>query len=450
MAKYTNYLRKDPFSSFSQLHIDPSFYKKVVVPIINALNKPLKSQRIEHSSQEYSITTILGALLGYSQNTGPQILERKLYSILKEDTVRFVKDTRILPHPSQVNKYVNTFSMEDADSALLKVNKGVLMYLMTYGIVPKKIKIAFDFKKQLYYGDKNDPYVIGIKAEKGTKAAHFWHSCAIIAKGMELLVGSQMVESRTHKKAFVEKLIDYLESLGFIVEFVAMDKEYYDKDVMSYLDSKGITYDVPARECKKLKAAKEEALKDPNKRVQDYEIKGKHVKGKGFDPYKFKIGFYAKKGLRFNTLRSIHRKNPAAIAEILSNIFVLATNQAIYAPSPQRKYKFYKLRGDYRDRWRFETANREENPFLIPSCSKIPEVRNLYFVIALLLYNLWVIANLFLHRKKPQQAKEPKAFFIVYVHDLFLAILQFYLGYDPPQSEFCRTEELNIMREIIM
>ena len=450
MSNYTNCLRKDPFSSFSQLNIDLPFYKNVLVPILNALIKPLEGKRIEHSSQEYSMTMFIDALLGYSQNIGPQILEQKLYSVLKEDAMQFVKDTRILPHPSQMNTYTNMFSMEDANNALLEVNKGVLTYLLTYRIIPKKIKIAFDFKKQLYYGDKEDPYVIGIKAEKGTKKAHFWHTCAIVVKGFELQVGSQMVKTRKQKEDFVKKMVEYFESLGFIVELTVMDKEYYGKEVFKYLTSKGIPYVVPVRESKKLKALKEEALKSPKKRIQSYGIKDGYAKGKGVLYHNFKISFFAKKGLRFDALRAKYRNKPKELSEVLADIFVLATNQESGAFLPQKKYKFYKIREDYRDRWRIETANREVVPFITYSTSKIPEVRNLYFVIALLLYNLWVIANLFLHKKKPRQAKEPKAFFIIYVHDLFLAFLQFYLGHDPPQSGFCRTEELNIMRCIIM
>jgi len=267
MAKYINYLRKDPFSPFSQLNIEPSFYKKVMGPIINGLYKPLNHQKTEHFSQEYALTIFLDALMGYSQNSGPQILERKLYSILQEDAALFVKNTRILPHPSQINKYVNKFSMEDADNALSSASEEVLTFLLARGIIPKRIKIAFDFKKELYYGDKDDPFVIGIKAENGTNAAYFWHECAIIVKGIEIAMRSQMVDSRTNKVAFVEKTVDFLEALGFLIEFVAVDKEYYNKDVMSYLNSKGIAFAVPVRESKKLKAVKEEALKDPKKRV---------------------------------------------------------------------------------------------------------------------------------------------------------------------------------------
>jgi len=75
MSKYNNFLRNDPFSSFSQLNIDPFFYKNIMVSIIKSLCKPLQGNKIEHSSQEYSITMFFNGLFGFGQNTGTQILE---------------------------------------------------------------------------------------------------------------------------------------------------------------------------------------------------------------------------------------------------------------------------------------------------------------------------------------------------------------------------------------
>jgi len=64
----------------------------------------------------------------------------------------------------------------------------------------------------------------------------------------------------------------FLESLGFKVELIAMDKEYYQKWIFKYLDGKNITYIVLVRESKKLKGMKEAALKNPKDRVQTYEM----------------------------------------------------------------------------------------------------------------------------------------------------------------------------------
>ncbi len=445
MPVYNTYLRKDPFSSFSQLTTNPSFYKNVLNPILLSFSKPIQGHGTEHLSPEYSIAMFINALLGYSPNVGTQILENRLSSILKDDLRHFVKDTRVLPHPSQMTKHARTFSMEEANTIFLNFNKTILLYLFNAGTIPKRLKIAFDFKKKLYYGDKEDSHVIGTKAEKGTTKANFWHTCAIVLKGRELHVGSEMVEKRGDKEIFIKKMVEYFKSLGFIVETSVLDKEYYTKEIIDYLSSEKISYIIPVKESETLRLKKEEALKNPRKRVQEHQIKGKHVKGKGYSPVKFKIGFYAKKKLRFDSLRAKYNKNEKNVTKILTDIFVLATNQEISLPTSQKKYKFYKVRSDYGDRWRIEVTYRESIPFFTYTTSKNPEVRNLYFVIALFLYNLWVIANLFLHGKKPWVSKEPKAFFCVYLHDILLSYLQVHVGRTPPSSSFCREKELKTM-----
>lgn len=423
MAKYKNYLRKDPFSPFSQLNIDSKFYKNIVFPILNSFSKSEEENGTKHSSEEYSITMFLNALLGFSPNTGSQILERKLNALLNNDLEKFIKQTRILPHPSQMNKYARKFSMEEAENILFEIDKNVLEVLLKQKLIPRKIKIAFDFHKQLYYGEKNNPHVIGILAEKGTKKAFKWHTCAIILKGYEMQIGSKMIQKGEKKEPFIQRMVEYFESLGFIIELSVMDKEYYIKEILKYLDSKGIPYIVPVKEPKKLSTLKEKALKKPKKRVQTYKMKDGYVRGKGYNYYSNKIGFYAKKNKRFNILRAQFRNKTRKKEAILSDIFVLATNQEFHVPVIKKKYKFYKIRSEYGGRWRIEIAYREENPFITYSTSRIPDVRNMYFIIALLLYNLWVIANILLHKKKSWQKKEPKAFFMVHLQDILLSIL---------------------------
>ena len=163
--------------------------------------------------------------------------------------------------------------MEEVESILLEINGKVLGVLLKYKLIPRKIKIAFDFHKQLYYGEKNNPHVMGILAEKGTKKAFKWHTYAILLKWCELQIGSKMIQKGEKKEPFIQKMVEYLESLGFIIELSVMDKEYYGKEIFKYLDSKGITYIVPVKESKILSTLKEKALKKPKKRVQTYRMK---------------------------------------------------------------------------------------------------------------------------------------------------------------------------------
>jgi len=334
--------------------------------------------------------------------------------------------------------------MEELDNKLFENNKKVLKILLKHHLIPRKINIAFDFKKELYYGEKDNPYVIGILAEKGTKKAFKWQTCAVIIKGVELQVGSKMMQLGEMKEPFIRNMIESLEAEGFSINLSVMDREYYAKEIFKYLHSKGITYITPVKDYKTVKAKKEEALKNPHKRVQPYRMKDRYVRGKGYTHYSHKLGFYAKNNKNFNKLRAQYHHKTRKKEDILKDIFVLASNQEFSAPTVKKKYKFYKIRRDYGDRWRIETSYRETIPFVTYSTSKLPEVRNLYFIIALHLYNLWILMNLFMDKKNSWQKKEPKAYFRECTKDVFLLALQTRLGVDPPDSEFCRVQDINL------
>jgi len=442
MHNKNNYLWKNPSSSFSQLNLDTRFHKNFLVKIIKSFCKPTRKRYDGHTSEEFPIVTLFNALVGNSQRTGTQILNHKLETLLMDNSSPLMDKGRIIPHPSQMREYAKAFPMKETNQVFLEVSKEVSLSLLENKLIPRKLKIAFDFHKDLYYGAKDNPYVIGIKAEKGTKKAHFWHTCSIILKGREMQVGSEMWKKGEKAGVFVQKMVKFLESLGFIIELIAMDKQYYQKWIFDYLDNKQIDYIVPVKESKTLRTMKEAALKDPKARVQPYQMKGTYVKGKGYSSVKFKVALYGKKGINFGTLRAQYRNRTRPLSEILADIFVLATNRVIHAPSVKKKYIFYKTRSDYGDRWRIEINYREGNPFIMYSTSADPNVRNFYFVLSLVLFNFWIIANLLLHKTRYWLAKEPKAYYKEDLKRVLLSAFHYFMNTGPPLPKFCRTKEL--------
>ena len=442
MSSKNNYLWKNPRSSFSQLNIGARFNKKFLVYLIKSFCKPVRKRYDGHSSEEFPIVTLFNALVGNSQRTGTQILNHKLETLLKNKSPSSRDTGRILPHPSQMRGYAKSFPMEETNQTLLDISREILPLLQEKELIPKKLKIAFDFHKKLYYGKKDNPYVIGIQAEKGTKKAHIWHTCSIILQGRELQVGSKMRKKGEKAGRFVKQMVEFLESLGFIIELIAMDKEYYQKWIFDYLDQKFIEYIVPVKESGKLRQMKEAALKDPQARVQTYKMKGRYVKGKGYSFAKFKVAFYGKKGINFSKLRAQYRNGTRPLNEILADIFVLATNRVIHSPSIKKKYRFYKTRSDYGARWRIEINYREGNPFIMYSTSADPNVRNFYFILSLLLFNFWIIANLRLHNKRYWLIKEPKAYYKEDLKHVLVSAFQYFMNTGPPFSVFCRTKDL--------
>ena len=105
--------------------------------------------------------------------TGTQILNRKLSVLLDNSSSQSTKNGRIIPHPSQLRDYVSGFSMEETDRTFLSISKEILLLLLKQKLIPRKLKITFDFYKELYYKKKDNPHVIGTKAEKGTNKLTF-------------------------------------------------------------------------------------------------------------------------------------------------------------------------------------------------------------------------------------------------------------------------------------
>jgi len=80
----------------------------------------------------------------------------------------------------------------------------VLKLLKAYRLIPKKLKIAFDYKKDFYYEKKDFPYIIGTLAKRRwIKKALKWHTWAILVKGIELYMASKMVQKRDDKPIFI-------------------------------------------------------------------------------------------------------------------------------------------------------------------------------------------------------------------------------------------------------
>lgn len=92
-------------------------------------------------------------------------------------------------------------------------------------------------------------------------------------------------------------MIEFLESLGFLIELTVMDNEYYQQWIFKYLEGKNITYIVSVRESERLKGMNEAALKYPKDRVQIYGMKDGYVKGKSYQDLEFKVVFYGRRTL---------------------------------------------------------------------------------------------------------------------------------------------------------
>ncbi|MFO8018068.1 MAG: hypothetical protein R6U96_05490 [Promethearchaeia archaeon] len=77
-------------------------------------------------------------------------MNHKLETLLKNNSSTSMDTGRILPHTSQMRDYAKAFPMEETNQTLLDISEEILPLLLERELIPKKLKIAFDFHKKLY------------------------------------------------------------------------------------------------------------------------------------------------------------------------------------------------------------------------------------------------------------------------------------------------------------
>ncbi len=155
----------------------------------------------------------------------------------------------------------------------------------------------------------------------------------------------------------VRMLIEHTISLGIMPKVLLLDGAYNSAEVINYLNNSGIKYIIRI-------AAPIEGIKPEDdfiyrtrghRRREDEQATFRLVAVKGRDRGGGKV-----------------------------RLFVFATNTNL---------KARRIRRLFRKRWGIETSYRMINKFLARTTSKLHALRILYFYLAILLYNLWVMLN---------------------------------------------------------
>jgi hypothetical protein len=149
----------------------------------------------------------------------------------------------------------------------------------------------------------------------------------------------------------VKRLLDCVLGLGLKIKLLLFDRGYYSTALIRYLDDAGINYimHIPWHGA-------------PLKAGLDRSYTTTTHKRTGFEQATF----------RLVTLRQKDK------------LLVFATNTSL---KPRR------LKKTFRKRWGIETSYRMIGMFLAKTTSKLYSLRLLYFFLAVVLYNLWVLWN---------------------------------------------------------
>ena len=270
------------------------------------------------------------------------------------------------PSPDRILDRLREVDERSFNGMIWELNTGLLKRLP----LPKKVSLAIDFKTIPYYGTEQPPLVSDSRLP-GTKLGVRFATLSIVEYGRTFTLATRQVGPLTSK---VKILRELLGSIRGLVEpgIILLDRGFFTVEVIKELLSRKLAFLMPAKRTtpvKNLCKAFEEGEIPPSVNYT--------VRSLG-DSAQVRLFFVRKKTKRgwktFAFVSNISFK-PEAAAEL------------------------------YRRRWRIETNNREIGKFRARTTSRSMKLRRIYYSLAALLYNLWIILRQILEGLRSREFK---------------------------------------------
>ena len=240
---------------------------------------------------------------------------------------------------------------------LLQANHDLIATLREMGVLKKTLMVALDWHDEMYYGDLDTEGIIGTKNNRGTNYAYEYATVSIVVKGIRFVIAVIPVRKRSILE-MVRSAVSIVGVLGIRIRILLMDGGFFSTDAINYLISNNVMFimHVPKME-KGCEYSEVDRL---------YTTSG-HKKKKGYQATFRLVSIYGKD------------RNGKMI------LYAFATNTTLPPISIFRIFK---------KRWGIETGYRMVRKFLAKTTSRRYKIRLLYFYLAVLLYNFWVLLNL--------------------------------------------------------
>lgn len=263
-------------------------------------------------------------------------------------------DLRI-PSADTIFNYIKDNNIEDILSAFRKMNWEIFKMMKLENTVHD---IAIDFHDIPYYGDRNTPGMRGIKPKNGSSWGKSFCTLDIIGNSHLTLDVIDVNGLNKNYSLFIESLFERLEKMSVKTGTVYLDKEFFNKAVISKLDKLEVDFVIAAKSNQVINRELENHKKEWGNTSTIFE-------------YQFKQG-----GPSFNIVAIYDDKKKGYI--------LFATNK-----EAESIEKFEKtIPEEYRKRWNIETGYRVKNDFKIRTCTKSPVARTLFFIIQCIMYNV--------------------------------------------------------------
>jgi len=278
-----------------------------------------------------------------------------IYISINNASAESLKYMNGFPSPDILLRRLERLDLKHVVDALNSANRIVLSSHAKDGM-----KMAIDFTEEPYYG-KLDMYVTRSKYKSGTYTFHTFATISVVGKDEKERLTLYSLPMLDTKEDIVKKLLENSPKPSVLM----MDRGFFKTEIIKLLESMGINFIMPAVRNERIKSMLDEHAKGNISSVTEYEMGSKVY-----------LVIARKKGSR-------EEDKPD------DKFIAFVTN--IKFDDPERVVGV--IPEEYRYRWEIETSYRVEDGFEAKTTSRNFTLRVIYFMLSIILYNLWILTR---------------------------------------------------------
>jgi len=233
-------------------------------------------------------------------------------------------------------------------------------------------EVAIDWTPEMYYGNKSNPFINGTQPKAGTCWAYEFFTVSIVVDGGRFLLFAYPLYGRENLLYYVNRALLFMRELRLKPSILYFDRGFRSTDLFAFL-----TYDAKLPFI--TPAVQDEKFERWVASVEKFPVLFRGWQMQNADKESVEIDLVVTEEFFVNKEGKLERR----LCGFFTNL-----PKKIYKDNPEIIAKMYSRR------WGIETAHRCEDEFRIKSTSVSGIVRYLYFVVGMLVYNLWVYLNL--------------------------------------------------------
>lgn len=322
-------------------------FKKRFSPFIN-LN--LKNNTLYKKNQFIDLLIHLGMTKDFAENGSKTYKELRGLRNPDADTLLY-----------HLKNYTDTKELHRMFTTLFEIVWEMARKINLFDI-RKRYDVAIDFTEWYFYGDRGSPMVVGKEPDRGTTKCYKFATINIVESGKRFTMLTLPAGPFDIKEEILRRLLNYvLERIK--IRRVYVDRGFCDSNSIKVFNHLRLKYLMPATKISTVKSIME--ITPAPCVIKDFEMKD----------------------ITFNLVIVEEKDNNGIMVKR-----AFATNEIYNENDINLTERLFLL---YGKRWGIESSYRvKKHSYLPKTTSKNYFIRLFYFMFSVLLYNLWILADI--------------------------------------------------------